>query len=145
MKFRLFNEKLLLLTPLTALETRKKSPTKLSKNSRLFKAIIKAIEDKKGEDIVSLDLRKIPESVADFFIVCSANSAPQVKAISDNIEQVVFEICAEHPYKQEGRQALQWVLIDYVNIVVHVMQPSTRTFYKIEDMWSDADASIQQD
>lgn len=127
------------------LESRKKPTTKLAKNSRIFKTIIKAIEDKKGEDIVSLDLRKIPEAVADFFIICTANSAPQVKAISDNIENLVLEICGEHPYKQEGRQQLQWVLVDYVNIVVHVMQPATRKFYRLEEMWSDADADAHQD
>ncbi|MFY7964819.1 MAG: ribosome silencing factor [Chitinophagaceae bacterium] len=133
------------MTPLTLLDSRKKPSTKLAKNSRIYKTIIKAIEDKKGEDIVCLDLRKIHEAVADFFIVCTANSAPQVKAISDNIEKLVFEICGENPYKQEGRQSLQWVLVDYVNIVVHVMQPATRKFYKLEEMWSDAEADGQED
>jgi ribosome-associated protein len=133
------------LTPLTLLESRKKSPTKLAKNSRLFKTIIKAIEDKKGEDIVSLDLRKIPEAVTDFFIVCSANSAPQVRAISDNIENLVLEICGELPFKQEGKQGLQWVLVDYVNVVVHIMQPATRKFYRLEEMWSDGVDSENED
>lgn len=127
------------MTPLTVLEARKKSPTKLAKNSKIVKAIIKAIEDKKGEDIVSLDLRKIPEAVSDFFIICTANSGPQVKAISDNVEQEVFDACGENPYKQEGRQALQWVLVDYVNVVVHIMQPATRKFYRLEEMWSDGE------
>jgi len=129
-----------LLSPLTALSTRKKSSiTKLNKNSKIFKTIIKAIEDKKGEKIISLDLRKIPEAVADFFIVCEASSTTQVKAISDYVEYLVEEVCDEKPYKHEGKQSLQWVLIDYVNIVVHVMHPEARKFYKLEEMWSDAD------
>lgn len=128
-----------LLAPLTALETRKKSSiTRLNKNSKIFKTIIKAIEDKKGEYIVSLDLRKIPEAVADFFIICQASSTTQVKAIADNVERLLKDECGEIPYKQEGTKGLQWVLIDYVNVVVHVMHPEARKFYKIEEMWADA-------
>jgi ribosome-associated protein len=128
------------LAPLSVLATRKKSSvTKVNRNSRIFKSIIKAIQDKKGENIVSLDLRKIPEAVADFFIICQATTNTQVKAISDFVEVKLKEDCDETPYKHEGFQALQWVLIDYVNIVVHVMQPEARKFYKLEEMWSDAE------
>jgi ribosome-associated protein len=128
------------LAPLSVLTTRKKSGVvKITRNSRIFKSIIKAIQDKKGENIVSLDLRKIPEAVADFFIICQASTNTQVKAISDFVEVKVKEDCDEMPYKHEGHQALQWVLIDYVNIVVHVMQPEARKFYKLEEMWSDAE------
>src|ERR1700730_1333162 len=111
---------------------------RLAKNSKIIKAIIHAIQEKKGENIVSLDLRKIPEAVADFFIVCEASSNTQVKAIADFIEDSTRKSCDELPYKHEGRQTLQWVLIDYVNVVVHVMLPESRRFYKLEDMWSDA-------
>jgi ribosome-associated protein len=127
------------LEQLSILETRKKSTvTKLTRSSKIFKTIIQAIEDKKGEQIISLDLRKIPEAVADFFIICQANNTTQVRAISDYIEHQVKEICGENPYKNEGKQGLQWVLIDYINIVVHVMHTEARNFYKLEDMWSDA-------
>ncbi len=114
------------------------SPKKLNKNSKLFKTVIKAILDKKGEDIVSLDLRKIPESVCDFFVICSANNSTQLKAIADNVESELENICKEKIFKKEGHQGGQWVLLDYVNIVVHVMHTTTRQFYKLEDMWSDA-------
>lgn len=110
----------------------------MTKGSKIIKTIISAIQDKKGENIVSLDLRKIHEAVADFFIICEASNQPQVKAIAENIEQAVKERCGENPYHHEGFQALQWVLIDYVNVVVHVMQPDTRKFYRLEEMWSDA-------
>ncbi|MES1223128.1 MAG: ribosome silencing factor [Bacteroidota bacterium] len=111
---------------------------RLTRNSKIFKTIIHAIQEKKGEKIVSLDLRKIHEAVADFFIICEARSHIQVKAIADFVEEQVQKNCNELPYKHEGRQVSQWVLIDYVNIVVHVMQPETRNFYKLEEMWSDA-------
>ena len=111
---------------------------RLNRNSKLYKAVIQAIQGKKGEHIVSLDLRKIPEAVADFFVICEASSGIQVRAIADNIEECVKKETGEIPYKHEGRSALQWVLIDYVNIVVHIFQPETRRFYRLEEMWSDA-------
>jgi ribosome-associated protein len=112
--------------------------TRLTRNSKLFKTIIHAIQQKKGENIVSLDLRKIPEAVSDFFIICSAGSNIQVRAIAEFIEEEVRKVCGEIPYKHEGQQAAQWVLIDYVNVVVHVMQSEPRSFYRLEEMWSDA-------
>lgn len=123
---------------LDVLATRKKGVTKLTRNSKIFKAILKAIQNKKGENIVSLDLRKISEASADFFIICEASSQPQVRAIADEVESEVKLQCEEHPYRHEGKSSLQWVLIDYVNIVVHVMLPENRKFYKLEEMWSDA-------
>jgi ribosome-associated protein len=126
------------LNNLTVLETRKKSITRLTKSSKIIKTIISAIQDKKGEKIVSLDLRKIPEAVADFFIICQASNNVQLKAIADNIEEEVKEKCGERPYKHEGRQAQQWILVDYINVVVHIMLPEPRKFYQLEEMWSDA-------
>ena len=116
---------------------KRKSAARVTRNSKFFKTIIHAIQEKKGENIVSLDLRKIHEAVADFFIICEARSHIQVKAIADFVEERLKETCEEQPYKHEGRQALQWVLIDYINIVVHVMLPESRNFYKLEEMWSD--------
>jgi ribosome-associated protein len=127
------------LEPLTVLASRKKSSIiKLNANSRIFKLIIKAIQEKKGENIVSLDLRKIPEAVSDYFIICGATSTIQVRAIADFIEETIKKELGENPYRHEGFSALQWVLIDYINIVVHIMLPETRKFYRLEEMWSDA-------
>ena len=127
------------MTPLSVLSNRKKGTSaKLTRNSKILKTIIKAIQDKKGEQVISLDLRKIPEAVADFFIVCQASSNTQVKAISDFVEEQVKLICGENPYREEGKQTSHWILIDYVNLVVHVMQPEARKFYKLEELWSDA-------
>ncbi len=124
---------------LSILATRKRSSVvRLTKNSKILKNIIKAIQEKKGEKIISIDLRKIPEAVADFFIICEGASTTQVKAIADSVEEEVRKNCDELPYKHEGRQTYQWVLIDYVNVVVHVMLPENRRFYKLEEMWSDA-------
>ncbi|MBL7720493.1 MAG: ribosome silencing factor [Chitinophagaceae bacterium] len=120
---------------------KKKSAARLTKNSKIIKTIIAAIMEKKGENIISLDLRKINEAVADFFIICEAGNQPQIRAISDNVEDKVKELCSENPYHHEGYNNLQWVLIDYVNVVVHVMLPESRKFYRLEEMWSDAAAT----
>jgi len=119
---------------------KRKSAARLTKNSKIIKTIIAAIQKKKGENIISLDLRKINEAVADFFIVCEANNQPQIRAIAENVEDLVKEKCSENPYHHEGYSKLQWVLIDYVNVVVHIMLPENRKFYKLEEMWSDAAA-----
>ena len=126
---------------LALLANRKRtSAARLRKSSKIIKTIIAAIQDKKGENIISLDLRKINEAVADFFIICEAGNQPQIRAIAENIEHRVKEKCEENPYHHEGLDRLQWVLIDYVNVVVHVMLRETRKFYKLEEMWSDAAA-----
>ena len=126
---------------LSILTTRRKrsSAGRLTRNSKLFKSIINAIQEKKGENIISLDLRKIPEAVADFFIICEAGSSTQVKAIADFVEYHAKETVKETPYRTEGQHSGQWILVDFVNVVVHVMLPETRKFYKLEEMWSDAE------
>ncbi len=124
---------------------KKKVATRLTYRSKIIKTIIAAILEKKGEHVVSLNLRKINEAVADFFIVCEAGNQPQIKAIAENIEAKVKDHCDELPFHHEGLQNLQWVLIDYVNVVVHVMLPGTRRFYKLEEMWSDAASEEHND
>ena len=123
---------------LNLLNDRKKTAAKLTRSSKIIKTIIQAIQDKKGEQIVSLDLRKIPEAVSDFFIICEASNNNQLRAIADNIEKEVKEKCDDTPYKHEGRHAEQWILIDYVNVVIHIMLPEPRKFYNLEELWSDA-------
>ena len=126
-------------------DRKRKSVVRLTKSSKIIKTIITAIQDKKGESIISLDLRKINEAVADFFIICEAGNQPQIRAIAEHIEQQVKEQCGENPYHHEGYKALQWVLIDYVNVVIHIMLPETRKFYKLEEMWSDAASEEHED
>ena len=127
------------MEPLSSLTNRKKKSTaRLTRNSKIIKTIIAAIQEKKGENIISLDLRKIPEAVADFFIICQAGNTTQLKAIADFVETEVKEKCLEMAYKHEGRHGQQWILIDYVNVVVHIMMPEPRKFYQLEEMWSDA-------
>jgi len=128
---------------ISELQARKKPVTRLTRNSKLFKSIINAIKDKKGEYIYSLDLRKIDEAVADFFIVCEANSNVQLKAIADNIDKTVREECDEAPYHVE--LGAQWILVDYVNVVVHIFERENRKFYNLESLWADAQGMEHND
>ena len=128
---------------ITALEGRKKSPTRLTRNSKLYKTIINAIKEKKGDAIVSLDLRKIDEAVADFFILCEAQSNVQVKAIADHIVEEVKANCDELAFHSERGD--EWTLVDYVNVVVHVFQREHRKFYDLESLWADAERTEHND
>lgn len=100
--------------------------------------IVKGITELKGENIVTLDLRGLDGAVTDFYVVCEANSTTQVGAIANSIEKEVKEACGEKPWHVEGTENLEWVLVDYVNVVAHVFQPDKRDFYNIEELWADA-------
>lgn len=110
----------------------------LTRNSKIFKTIISAIQEKKGENIISLDMKNINESIADFFIICEASNHIQLKAIADNIEEMVRIECNEKPYHTDTVKGQKWQIIDYVNIVVHCFLPEQRNFYNLEELWSDA-------
>lgn len=112
---------------------------------QLLDKIIEAIQDTKGEDIRILDLSHIENSVADYFIVCSANSNTQVNAIAGNVEKKVRNELKDRPWHVEGAENAMWVLIDYVSVVVHVFQKHIREYYDIEDLWSDAKVTVIED
>lgn len=121
---------------ISALQERKKSPARLTKSSKLFKTIINAVKEKKADEVISLDLKKIDEAVADYFVLCEAKSHIQVKAIADYVVEQVEKECGEKPYHRELGDT--WTLVDYVNIVVHVFQHEQRLFYNLESLWEDA-------
>ena len=104
----------------------------------LLGTIVSAIEDKKGKNILSLDLRGFDGAVADAFVVCSAESTTQVAAIAAGIEEKVFETLGQRPRRTEGMQNAIWVVVDYVDIMVHVFQTQAREFYRLAELWADA-------
>ena len=104
----------------------------------LISIIIKGIDDVKGENIQLLDLRDIENTVCDYFIICSGNSNTQVNAISGSVQKVVSKEIKDKPWHIEGQGNSEWILMDYVNVVVHVFQKHVRDFYDIESLWGDA-------
>ncbi len=104
----------------------------------LLASIIKGIEEVKGNDIDILDLRDIDTAVCDYFIICNGSSNTQVNAIVNSIQKLVSKELKDKPWHVEGTDNGEWVLMDYVNIVVHVFQKQIREFYNIEGLWGDA-------
>ena len=109
-----------------------------TKFKKLIRLIIDGIDDVKGNEISLLDLRKLENRVSDYFIICDGNSNTQVSAIVNSIKKKVSKTLREKPLHTEGLEIAEWVLIDYVNVVVHVFQRKTREFYNIEELWGDA-------
>jgi len=105
---------------------------------QLITQIIKGIEEVKGQDIEILDLREIENTVCDYFIICNGTSNTQVNAIVNSIQKIVSKSLQEKPWHVEGSNNAEWVLLDYVHVVVHVFQKHIREFYDIEGLWGDA-------
>jgi ribosome-associated protein len=104
----------------------------------LSEIAVQGIQEKKGNDIVRLDLRELKSSVSDYFIICSANSSTQVKAIADSVEEEIYKNTQTDPWRKEGQETADWIILDYFDIVVHIFKTEKREFYGIEDLWGDA-------
>ena len=107
-------------------------------NDLLIAQIIKGIEEVKGQDITILDLREIENTVSDYFVICNGTSNTQVNAIVGSVHKTVSKAIKDKPFNTEGTDNAEWVLMDYVNVVVHVFQKHIREHYNIEDLWGDA-------
>ena len=114
-------------------------------NNTELKVIADAMLEKKAQEVVSLDLRPIGTAISDFFMVCNADSAPAVVAIADNIEERMIEKCRRKVIRTQGKENAFWVILDYGDIVVHVFQTPYRSFYRLEDLWADADREVYED
>ncbi|MHC5310166.1 ribosome silencing factor [Myroides sp. LJL116] len=107
-------------------------------NDELIANIIKGIEAVKGENITIIDLKDIDNTPCDYFIICEGNSSTQVNSISNSIQRVVSKELHDKPWHVEGEVTSEWVLMDYVNVVVHIFQKHIRDYYQIENLWGDA-------
>lgn len=125
----------------------KKKPLKVVKSKEfgaeeLASIAVLGIQEKKGKEIVSLDLRNVKNAVTDFFIVCHGDSRTQVDAIARSVEDEVFNKLKENPIHKEGFENAEWVLLDYFNVVIHVFLQEKRAFYGIEKLWADAEVKM---
>ncbi|HCT29360.1 MAG TPA: ribosome silencing factor [Bacteroidales bacterium] len=109
-----------------------------SKVEPLVNCIVDAILDKKGKEVTSLEIGKLPNAICDYFVVCHADSTTQVNAIAENVEIKVREKLSEKVWKSAGYDNSIWIVLDFVNVVVHVFQTESRDFYKVEKLWADA-------
>ena len=113
--------------------------TKGISSEKLSEVIVKGMQEKKALDIVVMDLRKVKNAVADFFVICSGNSDKQLDAIADSVDEEVFKAFKENPWHTEGKNNKEWMLLDYINVVAHVFRKDRREFYALERLWGDAD------
>ncbi|HSF55879.1 MAG TPA: ribosome silencing factor [Algoriphagus sp.] len=104
----------------------------------LSKVIVRGMEEKKASEILVLDLRKIKNAVTDFFVICSGNSDIQLEAISKSIEEEVYKVGEKPAWRVEGKANGEWVLMDFVNVVVHIFMKDKREYYGLEELWGDA-------
>lgn len=121
----------------------------MAKNTKisdiLAEVIVKGMQDKKAKNVIKIDLSHINEAAADYFVVCHGDSDRQVKAIADSVEDETRKALKENPNSREGQGENRWVLLDYVNVVVHVFQKDVREFYEIEDLWHDGKFTNYED
>ena len=105
-------------------------------------AIITSLDDRKAQEIVSIDLRNNEDAPVDFIIVCHGDSTTQVDAFASNLSKDFQEIFGEKPFRIEGKSNALWVIVDYIDIVIHVFHKELRDFYSIEDLWSDSQQKL---
>lgn len=114
-------------------------------DTKLLETIIESIREKKGHNIVSIDLTALDNASTDHFVICQAPSPTQVEAIADNIEDRTREMLAVKPNHIEGKQNAMWVLVDYPGVMVHIFQDEYRGFYRLEELWADGVATTYAD
>jgi ribosome-associated protein len=117
--------------------------TKSATNTeKLCKIVIEGMQEKKGLDIVVLDLRGLKGAVTDFFVICSGNSDTQVEALMKSVEEQVYKQTGEDPWHKEGVMNREWILLDFVDVVAHIFKKDRRKFYGLEELWGDADITF---
>lgn len=108
-------------------------------SKKLCDAIVKGMVEKKASDILVMDLRKVKNAVADFFVICSGGSDKQLDAITQSIDEEVFKALKENPWHVEGKNNKEWMLLDYFDVVAHVFRKDKRDFFALEKLWGDAE------
>jgi ribosome-associated protein len=112
---------------------------------KLLKSVVKGIFEKKGLDVVKIDLRKLESRITDYFVICHGTSVTQVDSICDSVEDIVRKEAGEKPIHVEGLENCFWVLVDYGNVVVHIFLEEYRNFYSLESLWADGTIQVMED
>jgi ribosome-associated protein len=112
---------------------------------KLLKSVVRGIFEKKGLDVVKIDLQKLESRIADYFVICHGTSVTQVDSICDSVEDIVRKEAGEKPIHVEGLENCFWVLVDYGNVVVHIFLEEYRNFYSLESLWADGTIQVMED
>lgn len=120
--------------------------TENEKNTeKLISVIIESLQDKKGKDIVVMDLRHLSSAITDYFVLCTGDSDTHIKALCDSVEDKVREKLHEKPWHIEGKEFKKWILLDYISVIVHIFYHEQRKFYALEELWGDAHFTHYED
>lgn len=109
-------------------------------SEKLAKVVVHGMQEKKGNDIVMMDMQDVNATISDYFVICHADSPSQVSAIAKSVEEEVYKALDQEPWKKEGHENGEWILLDFVDVVVHIFRTEKRHFYGIEELWGDAEA-----
>lgn len=109
----------------------------MASSDQLVTSIVKGIQEKKGEEITIIDLRKIPNAFTEYFIICTGNSDTHLSSIADSIDETVKNELQEKPWQSEGKTNREWVILDFSNVVVHLFRKDIRQRYNLENLWGD--------
>ena len=107
--------------------------------------VVRGMQEKKGQDIVVMDLRNVKNAICDYFVICSGTSDTQIDAISTSVEEEVYKVSKQDPWHKEGKLNREWILLDYVDVVAHVFKKDRRAFYDLEQLWGDAEIQLIDD
>ncbi|MES2795629.1 MAG: ribosome silencing factor [Bacteroidota bacterium] len=118
---------------------KEKKSTDITSSTSLSNIIVKGMQEKKGSDIVVMDLRKVKNAFTDYFVICSGTSDTQIDAIGDSIDFEVHKTLNQNPYHKEGKENKEWILLDYIDVVAHVFKKEKRDFFRLEELWGDAE------
>jgi ribosome-associated protein len=110
----------------------------MTEENALLQSIIEGIQEKKGKNICTIQLKGMPGAVCDYFVICEGNTPTQVSAVADSIDEMAKKKTGENPLRVHGKQLAEWVGIDYGSIIVHIFLPELRRFYNIDNLWEDA-------
>lgn len=111
----------------------------INESTYISELAVFGIQEKKGNDIVRLDLRNLNSTVTDYFVICHADSSTQVKAIANSVEEEVYKVLKQEPRHKEGLEHGEWILLDYFDVVIHIFRTDKREYYGVEELWGDAD------
>jgi len=122
----------------TAAERKRTNSDEVS-SEELRDLIVRGMQEKKGVEVVVMDLRKVKNAICDYFVICSGNSDTQIDAVAQSVDEEVHKNTGQNPWHQEGKMNREWILLDYVDVVAHVFKKERRAFYDLEQLWGDAD------
>ncbi len=114
-------------------------------SEELAQLVVKGMQERKALNIVVMDMRQVKNAFTDFFVVCSGTSETQIDAISESVDKEVWEATKQHPKSMEGKANREWILVDYYDVIVHVFKKDRREFYKLEELWGDAEFTYVSD